>query len=210
MNRRESVAARIKIDGERCVYCGERATCFDHFPPYSVERFRGWLLPACAECNALAADRCPYDFEARAMYVKRELIARYRPLLESAALRASEVAELGRGLRGMVERWAAQRAILRQRTAWSAIAYLATIDPKRHVRQLEPEQVDSALAWRGDQMKPLWRKPVLLEHKPGKKRCRGPHWIERFPEVLRWRDFRMLYNLLWEAYLLDLVETLPD
>jgi hypothetical protein len=81
--RRLVVGLRRVIKGDRCIYCGEAATCRDHFPPYTVEPVKGWLLPSCTECNLLAGDRHPYSFKKRATYVRDMLAHRYKRLLET-------------------------------------------------------------------------------------------------------------------------------
>jgi hypothetical protein len=93
-------AFRDRLKGERCCYCGERATCEDHFPPRSAT-YVGVILPACHECNALAGTEYPFEFKKRAELVKEKLGQRYQ----------CESPEYDR-----------------ERLAWNAIAYIASID----------------------------------------------------------------------------------
>ena len=171
-NRQNEVGERIRVIGERCVYCGERATCWDHFPPYAVDRVRGWLLPSCGECNGIAGDRHPYDFEARAAYVNRALISRWRHVLDSTPWSPAELRELGRGLADSIEPLAHARLIARERVRWSAVAYLATLG---HGRRFQPIV----------SVRPVWRKPCVIESQwrhwlRGAKRWRAPCVRERW------------------------------
>jgi hypothetical protein len=203
-NRQNEVGERIRVIGERCVYCGERATCWDHFPPYAVDRVRGWLLPSCGECNGIAGDRHPYDFEARAAYVNRTLISRWRPVLDSTPWLPAELRELGRGLSDSIEPLAHARLIARERVRWNAVAYLATLG---HGRRFIPIST-----------KPVWQAPTVREVEGG---WRTPEVIERRVWHRVWRGFwrsaelshtelATLADLLFEAYLLAAITCLPD
>jgi len=87
---------RIRISGYFCVYCGEIATQDEHFPPMSYS-LRGYILPACAECNS-------FDWSQE------------------------EIDEFGRNLKAEVLKWEKTTRIAKERIAWNAISYLASID----------------------------------------------------------------------------------
>jgi hypothetical protein len=186
MSREHLVGERVRVEGDRCVYCGERATCWDHFPPYACDALRGWLLPACGECNGLAGDRHPYDFERRAAFVNRALISRYQWALDSVPWSPAELGELGRGLRDAVEPLAHARSIARDRVRWSAVAYLATLG---RGRRFQPVAIPPP--WRTPRVFEPWKAPRLIEHAPGRKRWRGCHWVERSP----WRGCNAVERL---------------
>lgn len=61
-----------RVPSDICVYCGVLASETEHFPPKSTLS-SGFLLTACRECNGTARDLYPYDFEARADFVKSQL-----------------------------------------------------------------------------------------------------------------------------------------
>jgi hypothetical protein len=176
LNRVNEVGERIRLEGERCVYCGERATCWDHFPPYAVDQLRGWLLPSCGECNGIAGDRHPYDFPARAAYVNRALISRWRHVLDSTPWSPAELRELGRGLADSIEPMAHARLIARERVRWDAIAYLATLG---HGPRFIPVST-----------KPDWQAPIVIERillpwcRP---RILSSEWREWWRMRRRWR-----------------------
>jgi hypothetical protein len=210
MQRDHPVGERIRVKGERCVYCGERATCEDHFPPYAVDQLRGWLLPACGECNELAADRHPYDFTARAAYVNRALISRWRHVLDSTPWSPGELRELGRGLADSIEPLAHARTIARERVRWDAIAYLATLG---HGPRFIP--VSTKPRWQAPEVIELeggWRAPEVIERRVWHRAWRGFWGPDRgpFEDQLSEGDWAMLRQLLFEAYLLAAITYLPD
>jgi hypothetical protein len=116
--RRLVVGLRRVIKGDRCIYCGEAATCRDHFPPYSVEPVKGWLLPNCTECNLLAGDRHPYSFKKRATYVRDMLAHRYKRLLETPIIDDCELAQFGESLRSTLIEQNAQIRAAKWRIGW--------------------------------------------------------------------------------------------
>lgn len=108
----------VRIEGRRCVYCGDTATQTDHFPPQCVEPRDGWLLPCCSECNVVAGAMHPYDFKSRVLYVKDALRDRHHHLLKifDEAMHQHE------------------------RVEWDTTAYIASSDlPKRLLENLEPQ-----------------------------------------------------------------------
>ena len=118
---------RVRLDGAYCIYCGELAGTWEHFPPKSYS-LRGLVMPACQECNAFAGTDYPLDFSKRAELVKDKLRKKYRKNLKSIPWDDEEVSEIGRGLRRSIEIWRKQRKIAEQRIAWNAESYLASID----------------------------------------------------------------------------------
>jgi hypothetical protein len=210
MQRDHPVGERIRLEGERCVYCGERATCWDHFPPYTVDQLRGWLLPACGECNGLAGDRHPYDFPARAAYVNRALVARYRRVLDSTPWSPAELRGLGRGLADSIEPLAHARLIARERVRWDAVAYLATLGlGARFI------PVSTKPDWQAPIVTELeggWRTPEVIERRVWARVWRG-FWQPAtgpFEDQLTEGDWAMLLSLLHEAYILAAITCLPD
>lgn len=118
---------RDRIEGKWCVYCGEPADVGDHFPPRSVSR-AGLILPACSECNNLAEDEWPFDFEARDRLVKTKLEERYGSILKRPDWDEDEIEELGSNLRAGVIVCRNEKDRLRKRLAWNAVEYLSYID----------------------------------------------------------------------------------
>lgn len=118
---------RYRLRGEWCTYCGNIATLEDHFPPLSL-MLEGWLLPACAECNAFAGTVWARDFEARCRHVNFCIRRKYKKLLETPAWSRDELDELEHTLRSAVIQWEGQRKIAQERIAWNVGAYLACID----------------------------------------------------------------------------------
>jgi hypothetical protein len=129
---------RKTIEGRYCVYCGEIASCQDHFPPISVTRI-GLLLPACHECNGLAGTDWSSDFWERCELVKNKLRGRYARWLNTPDWDDEEIAELGYNLRTNVTAWQEQKKIARTRIAWNAEPYLASIDHNSYFVQMHVE-----------------------------------------------------------------------
>lgn len=91
---------------------------------------RGFLLPACRECNGLAGTDYPYNFSARAALVKSKLRNKYSRLINTPEWSQDEIRELGRNLKTSVKGWANKRTVVMRRLAWNPIAYIAGIGGK--------------------------------------------------------------------------------
>lgn len=114
---------RVRIRGLWCIYCGETAECDDHFPPLSAG-LRGFLLPACKECNALAGTDHPHNFSARAALVHAKIRNKYKRLVDTPNWSEDELKELGKNLKSSVKSWAGRREALLRRLAWNPFSYL--------------------------------------------------------------------------------------
>jgi endogenous inhibitor of DNA gyrase (YacG/DUF329 family) len=121
--------SRIKLDGTRCVYCGEGAGTVDHFPPRSAmdNNDSGFLLPACIECNTIASTEYPFDFAKRASFVKRRIKERYRHLDSHAEWTEDEIKELGYSLRAKITAWGEAQRVFDNRIDFDSIAYLSIL-----------------------------------------------------------------------------------
>lgn len=118
---------RKRIYGSQCVYCGERPTTLDHFPP-AVHCRAGFLLPACSECNMFAGDRWATNFPMRLKHVKDKIRLRYKRLLKTPAWAAEEIAELGYSIAKSIGHFSLKTAVLKERLAWDGLSYVASID----------------------------------------------------------------------------------
>lgn len=118
--------AWVEARGERCVYCGDRASTDEHFPPRSVAT-AGWLLSACGECNQFANTEHPADLDARAAYVKAKLRARYRAVLAYAVFDEFDVASFSGALLREVQACVRAKERAQRRLAWSVDWYFEAI-----------------------------------------------------------------------------------
>jgi hypothetical protein len=117
----------IENDGI-CVYCGQRATTWDHFVPYSVAaalmevvKVTGrYLLPACRECNQLAGSRVYRTVAQKRRYIQRRLIDRYYALYDLPSWSQDELSELGYNLRTYVEANKQSHEWIRERVQWTS------------------------------------------------------------------------------------------
>ncbi len=120
-------AFRVHIRGCLCIYCGENANTVDHFPPATFSMY-GYLLPCCKQCNGLAGTAWPTHFIFRSRLVNDKIRRLYKRLLKTPDWTRCETAALGYNLRCGIQVWQKQREIALGRIAWSAVAYLASID----------------------------------------------------------------------------------
>jgi hypothetical protein len=126
------------VTGERaehwplCVYCGNPAGTRDHVPPISrvgdyeslgmqIEVYV--KVPACTECNMIAADTLQPSFMDRAEYVKDRLARKYARSLSAPDWDEDELAQLGRNLRSKV-----RAALNRKRPQLERIEYYAGVE----------------------------------------------------------------------------------
>lgn len=91
---------------QECIYCGEVATCRDHFPPISrVDDYRSIGLvhevfikvPSCDECNLMLGDSLQDTFVERIEYIKNLLAKKYSTHIGSVLSEwdDEEISELG-------------------------------------------------------------------------------------------------------------------
>jgi len=123
------------LPGSRCLYCGEKATCRDHFLPISINaalhgnvpRRLKVLIPSCRECNAIAGARIFKSFGAKRKHIQNELRRKYARLLAAPSWTGGEVSALGRELQERVQWHLKKKHRLEQRVSW------------RNVRNAEPD-----------------------------------------------------------------------
>ena len=120
---------RIRLYGDRCIYCGEDANSDEHWPPLaaSVSAGGGFILPACIECNCIAGAAYPTSFARRALFVKRRLRSKYHRFLSHIEWSEEELSELSPKLAREFRAWRGTKHIIHERLAWNALAYFANI-----------------------------------------------------------------------------------
>lgn len=58
-----------------CCYCGEPATCREHFRPWSIHE-AAWVIPSCAPCNHTLRTASHRTFSERCWHIERRLSSR--------------------------------------------------------------------------------------------------------------------------------------
>lgn len=114
--------------GTRCVYCGEKASSWDHhLRPYSYDNDTDWqrrvayqeseVVPACKPCNSILNDRFLPEVVPRARYIRSRLIAKHESLLSTPAWTQEEYRELGPRLYSFIRSKQLEKAKLYRRLA---------------------------------------------------------------------------------------------
>lgn len=119
-------AIRKRALSAQCIYCGERATSDEHFPPASVTPY-GFILSACQECNSLAGTSFPYSMRDRAQHVKEKLAQRHAKAVKTAEFSSEDIVELDRTLASEVLLWQAEHVRIKARLAWCVESHLVNI-----------------------------------------------------------------------------------
>ena len=122
-----------------CAYCAARASVLDHVTPHAAASSRSdgrrysrrICVPACAECNLLLGDKMLTRVGERAKHLAGRLRARHAALVSMPEWSASELAELGRAMRDIVD------ASLTERRA-----VLARIEQCERVAEMSPDISD--------------------------------------------------------------------
>lgn len=125
--RQNYEASRITLKGDLCVYCGDIATTVEHFPPVSVTNL-GFKLPCCRECNALAIDENPRDFERRIESVKSRIRRKHWKWLQIPEWSHEDLTELSPMMRREVINGLNKKARTIKRLEFVSLAYIAVID----------------------------------------------------------------------------------
>jgi hypothetical protein len=110
-----------------CVYCGIRSTTIDHFVPLSVvnmisdaiDYIEGKvLLPACGECNSIAAANVFRTVAAKRRFIHERLQKRYRRVLDMPVWTETELGEMDYGLRDFIQKGLRHREWIEARLKW--------------------------------------------------------------------------------------------
>lgn len=125
--RRSENVFRKKINGDWCVYCGEVATTKEHFPPVSIS-MRGYILPACRECNISLGAEYGRDFTSRYELAKRRIGRKHSRALCFPDWSNEEIKELSHSMQSDVKKWIARKKKASNRLNWNVEAYIASID----------------------------------------------------------------------------------
>lgn len=128
MSRRCDKINRLRLNGSRCVYCGESATTDEHFPPFSVNPVSGFILPACFECNGIASNKHAYNFKNRVEYVKSKIKRKNRDVLCLPQWQSYEINALDGNLKRMVSFGIELKRKTISRFEFDTLSYLALID----------------------------------------------------------------------------------
>lgn len=118
---------RFKLVAYDCIYCGQPRTCYDHFPPRHTGVRRGFLLPACTECNSTLGGRSGLDLGERFDFVKRRLRDKNKRLLDTPQWSDEELDELGPNLRRQAAAWTSNKSVIEKRLGWEPWAALARL-----------------------------------------------------------------------------------
>lgn len=121
---------RIRINGQRCVYCGNSAESDDHYPPKSVSS-HGMLLPCCRECNSSLGALHPFSFSNRCRLAKDSIRRKYKKVLNMPLWDEDEMEDLSYALKRSIIECEKVKSIINERLAWSAMSYLSSLDPER-------------------------------------------------------------------------------
>jgi hypothetical protein len=114
------------LPGDRCLYCGQKATCRDHFLPVSISAALDGnvphrlkvLIPSCTECNKIAGARLFKSFGAKRKHIQNELRRKYAKLLNAPSWNGGELNTLGRDLRERVIWLLKRKHRLERRVSW--------------------------------------------------------------------------------------------
>lgn len=102
----------------RCVYCGDPASCRDHYRAWSATWDPHWL-PACPSCNGILSNSAQETLGARADHVRRSLERRHRRTLETDWAARLADPEIGPGLRAILESAQAGALLAARCLAWA-------------------------------------------------------------------------------------------
>ena len=106
LKRTKSGYKKIFFEDGICIYCGVPYEVEDHALPYSAkDAFHPdgrYLVPACRECNAIAADSVQRLLSQRISFVKFKLEKRYAKLLKMPSWSTKELGEMSQEFREMI------------------------------------------------------------------------------------------------------------
>lgn len=117
---------RIKVEGLDCVYCGERASSMDHYPPKSVS-YHGLLLPCCLECNSSLGASHPFSFANRCKMAKDNIRRKFKKILNMPVWDSEELDEMSYSMRENIKSCERTKKIVEERLAWNARSYLSSL-----------------------------------------------------------------------------------
>ena len=121
--RRVTATYRLFGQPHVCAYCGEPADTIDHAVPQWLaqgnlaiaKRYTLVAVHCCKNCNVLAGKEVDKTFTARRARIAKKLKRKSKAVLQTALHTEKEIAELGRGLREMIEDTNAKASLIRWR-----------------------------------------------------------------------------------------------
>lgn len=150
-------------NGGLCVYCGEPSACNDHFLPISKSVQMAethdvgsgrYLLPSCADCNKIAADKVFETVEEKRKYIQNILVKKFSRAVHSYT--QEEVNELGFNLQTAIISAARKNDAIIRRLKWenslNPNAEIAKIrlHPSEHGRNFVAGDASSIFTRRSD------------------------------------------------------------
>lgn len=97
-----------------CAYCGEPASELEHVVPRCAG-LPTWTVPACSDCNNLAAGGVFESFRAKRDFIREAIRRRHAKVLRTPEWDEDELAELGPALRASTAAYTAARAVVLSR-----------------------------------------------------------------------------------------------
>lgn len=120
-----------------CVYCGDPATCLDHFVPISKVYHENsdyglFLLPACTECNCMASAGLFETVADKQRDIKGKIKHQYRRLLKMPNWTEQEIGEMGCVMQLKIRADLTKKEWIKSRLSWTmernfAAAFIAAI-----------------------------------------------------------------------------------
>jgi hypothetical protein len=121
---------RKRLGGNQCVYCGDFTPYTDHFPPDTFG-WRGWLIPACRECNTLAYTDFANSFFKRADLVKERLRRKYKTILRTPDWTVEELQEVEPDMARAILSILSLRDSIQRRLEWRVRPYVVSLLARR-------------------------------------------------------------------------------
>lgn len=128
MKRKSIDQFRTRLQSHICIYCGGFAESDDHFPSLNVSKFRGWLLPACNECNDIAHTNFSFDFLSRFLFVKNRLKRKYKKILNIPDWSDDELESMSLNMKENILQSIRYKSQTQARIDWDYKPFLATFD----------------------------------------------------------------------------------
>lgn len=134
----------MRLSGDQCIYCGERANSDEHFPPASYGNL-GFLLPACRECNSFAGTAHPTNFIRRVEHVKKQILSHAPRFTFTTDVTLHDILAQPESVWLTEMRAEKAKATYRSRYNWDAMTYAVSIQTRRYkfIPDFSPEISDT-------------------------------------------------------------------
>jgi hypothetical protein len=108
---------RFGTEADRCVYCGDASTDWEHVIPYTF-RHPTLVVRACRECNGIASDKVFRSVIDKQAHIQARIRTRYTRFLKREVWDEDDMSEMGDNFKLTIRMAELQSDAVSRRVSW--------------------------------------------------------------------------------------------